>query len=103
MPQNVQFPGLPVLGNKRYHGRAANRGDSVLFHHRAGNDYEVNAKSTTLWKRQISLSPVRCYLRHLAPYTQGSGAAKHCRDRSILFKPFLKVIWFVSAWKYRLM
>lgn len=91
-PQNVKFPGLPVWGNKCHHGHAANRGDSVLFHHRAGNDYDVNAKSTNLWKRQVSLSPVSCYLRHLAPYTQRSRAAKHCRDRSIISKLFLKDI-----------
>lgn len=65
-PQNIKFPGLSVFGNKCYHRHTGNRDDS-MFHHSAGNNYEVNTKSTNLGNRQVRLSSASCYLRHLAP------------------------------------
>lgn len=66
-PQDIKFPGLSVSGNKCYHRHTGNRDNSMLFHHSAGNNYEVNTKSTNLGKRQVRLSSASCYLRHLAP------------------------------------
>lgn len=62
IPQNTTFPGLSVLGNKCYHRHTGNRDDSSLLHHRAGNNYEVNTRSTNLGKRPVRLSPASCYL-----------------------------------------
>lgn len=66
-PQDIKFPGLSVFSNKCYHRHTGNRDNSMLFHHSAGNNYEVNTKSTNLGKRQVRLSSASCYLRHLAP------------------------------------
>lgn len=40
-PQKIKFPCFSVLGNKWYHRHTGNRDDSMLFHHRADNNYEA--------------------------------------------------------------
>lgn len=66
-PQNIKFPGFLVLGNKYYHRHSGNRHGSMLYHHRAGNNYEDNTKSITLGKRQVGLPSASCCPKHLAP------------------------------------
>lgn len=66
-PQNTKFPDLSVLGYRCYRRHTGNRDDSTLFHHRAGNDDKVNAKSTNVGTRQVRLSSASCYPTRLVP------------------------------------